>query len=60
LGIASLQHYIVLSQDDICLWLWTRRSDGWEGPGLLRGEAVVLAGLGISLDLARLYAGIVD
>ena len=60
LAIASLQHYVVLSQDDACLWLWTRRGGDWEGPVLYRdrAEPIFLPHLEISLDLAKLYAGI--
>jgi len=62
LALVSLEHYVVLSQDEAALWLWTRHGNDWEGPVLYRGraEAIFLAGLGISLDLAKLYAGIAN
>jgi len=62
LAINSLQHYVVLSQDEICLWLWTRKGKDWEGPILHRdaAETILLVGLGVSLDLAKLYAGIAN
>lgn len=60
LALESLRHYLVLSQDEIALWVWARTGDGWEGPVLHReaGEKVALAHLGVTLDLAKLYVGI--
>jgi len=62
LAIASLRHYLVLSQDAVSLWLWTREGPDWRGPELI-GETetpVDLPGLGVTLDLKALYAGIVS
>jgi Uma2 family endonuclease len=60
-GIPSLLHYMILSQDDARVWLWTREGPAeWSGPREIFGadEAVDLTGLGITVDLAELYAGI--
>jgi Uma2 family endonuclease len=61
-AIGSLQFYLVLAQDEPRLWLWSRADKDWQGPVLHseRQEPVVLAGLGMSIDLAKLYAGIID
>ncbi|PSJ56357.1 Uma2 family endonuclease [Kumtagia ephedrae] len=61
LALASLRHYLVLAQDEPRLWLWSRADDGaWTEPDMIegRGETVSLAGLGITLQLSELYAGI--
>jgi Uma2 family endonuclease len=61
LKLDSLRHYIILSQDEPRVWLWSRREDGrWTGPDMAAGTAVPvsLSGLGASLDLDRLYGGI--
>lgn len=61
-GIPSLLHYLILSQDEPRLWLWSRGADGgWpKKPQEIAGddEAVELAGLGVSIPMAELYAGI--
>lgn len=59
--IETLRHYLVLAQDEPRVWLWSRGDDGgWTGPEMIEGrsETIVLAGLGVSLALAELYAGI--
>lgn len=60
LGIPGLLHYLVASQDEVAVWIWTRTGDGWDGPVLHRdsAEPVPLTHLGVTLDLGRLYAGI--
>ena len=60
LAIPSLLHYVILSQDEPALWLWSRGHDGW-GEFVLyrdRTDKVDLAGLGVTLDLGAIYAGI--
>lgn len=60
-AIASLQHYLVLSQDEPRLWVWRRGEDGAFGaPEMIAGaeESVVLEGLGLTLALAELYRGV--
>ena len=61
LSLASLRHYLVLAQDEVRVWLWTRGEDGaWTGPEMIDASqsALGLDRLGISLDLADLYSGI--
>jgi Uma2 family endonuclease len=60
--LSTLEHYIVLSQDEARIWLWSRGEDeAWLNPQTFaRADGPVqLAGLGITLDLDRLYAGVV-
>ena len=61
LGLPSLRHYMVLSQDEIRVWLWSRDdAGGWSDPSLLDGvETIDLIGFGVSLDVKSLYSGIV-
>ena len=63
LGLNSLQHYLILSQDEILAWLWSRdEASGWSGPVIYdaQSESIALLGLEISLDLHALYRGIVS
>ncbi len=59
-GIPSLQHYLVLSRNEIALWPWTRRGAEWAGPMLIRDPVgpVRIANLDVTLDLGKLYSGI--
>ena len=60
-GLPTLRHYLILSQDEPRIWLWSRNESGaWDGPVSIAGreETVSLPALGISIDLATLYAGI--
>ncbi|MBP0617264.1 Uma2 family endonuclease [Jiella mangrovi] len=60
-ALDSLHHYLVLSQDEPRVWLWSRGEDGAFGkPEMTAGreEAIELKGLGIALALAELYRGI--
>ena len=62
LAIASLRHYLILSQDEARIWLWSRDEDGAFGKPATTddiSQPVTLGGLGIALDLAALYKGIV-
>lgn len=58
--IATLRHYLVLSQAEPAVWLWSLGENGWSGPEVIEGvdAAVPLDGLGIMLPLEDLYAGI--
>ena len=60
-GIASLKHYLVVSQSDVAVWLWSRHEADWSGPELFRDPAspVQLSELTVMLDVGKLYAGIV-
>ena len=55
----SLRHYLILAQNERRLWLWSRQDDGtWNEPIIHEDGDVELTGLGISLNLPALYAGI--
>jgi len=59
--VASLRHYLILSQDDPRAWLWSRGdSSEWTGPKEIVGadEKVELQALAIALDMSELFAGI--
>ena len=60
-ALASLKHYLVVSQDETRVWLWSRNENGtWTKPEMMDGSAasVDMPGLGVSVDLGRLYIGI--
>ena len=59
-SIPTLRHYLVLSQDEVSVWLWTRKGQDWQGPDLCRdvAEPVFLAAIAVTLDLKALYSGI--
>ena len=60
-GVPSLLHYLILSQDEPRVWLWSRGMNGeWAGPQEVFGpdEAIVLGGLQVTLELSELYAGV--
>ena len=62
LSISALRHYVVLSQDEARIWVWSRNSEqDWEGPEIFTGmtEIVHLNGLGVSVNMHALYSGIV-
>jgi Uma2 family endonuclease len=62
LALPSLLHYLVLSQDEIRIWLWSRDKAGaWRGPDMISDHKtkLFLDRLAVELDLAALYAGIV-
>lgn len=63
-GLASLEAYIVASQDEPIVWVWQRQGEAHVFPPLPReiagrDSAVDLPSLGIALPLADLYRGIV-
>lgn len=61
LAIPGLCHYLILSQDEPLVWLWSRDEAGnWQEPEMAteESETVPLPGLGASIDLAKIYAGI--
>jgi len=60
-ALDSLQHYLVLAQDEPRVWLWSRGEDGaFMKPEMTVGreESVDLKGLGVTLALAEIYRGI--
>jgi Uma2 family endonuclease len=61
LSLATLKHYIILSQDEARIWVWSRDAkDVWIGPEIFAGmdEIVQLNGFGMSLNMQSLYSGI--
>jgi Uma2 family endonuclease len=58
--LPTLQHYLILSQDEPRGWLWSRTSKGWQGPEEFTGQAerIELPGIGASFDMSVLYIGI--
>ncbi len=59
-SLPSLLHYMILSQEDARIWLWSRTETGqWGGAKEISGadEEVVLSGLAITVPLDELYAG---
>jgi Uma2 family endonuclease len=58
-GLPTLEHYLILSQDEPRAWLWSRVNDGWPGPVTIFGRdaRIALPGLGMSIDMGMLYMG---
>ena len=63
-AIASVQTYLICSQDEPRAWIWSRQGDGaWPKlPAELAGRdgAIPLAGLGIELAMAAIFRGTPD
>jgi Uma2 family endonuclease len=63
-AIATLQAYIVCSQDEPLVWLWARKADGsWPIDAQMiegREASIHLGGLGIALSMAAIFRGIPD
>ena len=63
-AIASLQTYLICSQDEPRAWVWARQSDGsWPKlPTELAGreDAIPLGGLDVELSMAAIFRGIPD
>jgi Uma2 family endonuclease len=63
-ALASLQTYLVCSQDEPRAWVWARQSDGsWPFEAEMvegREDAIALGGLGIDLAMAAVFRGIPD
>lgn len=61
-SIGSLLHYIILSQEEPRVWLWSRGDDeAWPGTPVEmagEGEVVELSALMLRLPLASVYTGI--
>ena len=60
-SIASLRGYLVLSQDEPRIWIWSRDEAGaWSGPRQASGlqQRVDLEALTLSLDLSAIYEGL--
>jgi Uma2 family endonuclease len=63
-SIATLQTYLICSQDEPRAWVWSRQGDGsWPGlPTELTGRegAIALGGLGVELAMVAIFGGIPD
>jgi len=63
-AIASVQTYLICSQDEPRAWVWVRQSDSsWPKlPTELTGRdgAIALGGLGVELSMAAIFRGIPD
>ena len=61
-GLPTLIHYLILSQDEPRAWLWSRLENGaWPAkPHEIAGneDTIALSGLGLSIPMAELYAGV--
>ena len=58
LQLPTLATYLVLAQDEVKAWMWTRTASGFEGgPTVYDGNESVLSipALGISVPLAEIY-----
>jgi Uma2 family endonuclease len=60
LRLPSLVTYLVLSQDEIKVWVYLKGSDQHPGPKVITGAsaAIGVPSLGIDLPLAEIYAGV--
>jgi len=57
-SLPTLRHYLVLSQDEPRVWLWSRDPEGkWNGPEQFAGleKSILLDALDIQLPLTMLY-----
>jgi Uma2 family endonuclease len=63
-ALASLQTYLICSQEEPRAWVWARRVDGtWSAdPEMLEGREarIPLGGLGIELSMAAIFRAIPD
>ena len=62
-AVDSLLYYLVLSQDESRVWIWSREVDGaWTGPAQHAEphEHIRLARLNLSLDIGDIYSGLFD
>ncbi len=61
LALPTLRHYLVLAQDEVRVWLWSRSPDGtWIGPEMTAdGEAtILLTGFDAEIAISPLYTGV--
>jgi Uma2 family endonuclease len=59
-SIASLQDYLLLSQDAARVDLFSRRSEGWLLRSYVAGDSLGLASIDATLSVDALYAGLFD
>ena len=60
-GLPSLQYYLILSQDEVRVWVWARAEDkSWKEPEIFEAGSVplVIDRVAVAIDLPSLYAGI--
>jgi len=57
LGVGSLLHYIVLEQDEMRAWVWSRCDDGWTQPAEISGKdaTISLDRIAVTIPLAAVY-----
>lgn len=61
--LSSLRHYLTVSQDEVRIWVWSRREDGqWQSPVIHETGSIALTidGRSVVIDLKSLYAGIAN
>lgn len=61
LGIETLEHYLVISQDEFRVWRWSRSAENeWLQPTVVEAHAfdLEIAGRTVVIDMVALYAGI--
>lgn len=61
LSVPSLRHYLILSQDEPRVWLWSRDEESAFGKPVIHDDPtqpVELTGIDVTLDLGALYKGI--
>lgn len=62
LNVRSLLHYIVLEQDEMRVWPWSRCNDGWPRPIGLSGKdaAIPFDRLALTIPLSAIYPHLRD
>jgi len=61
--LPSLLHYLIVAQDEVRVWLWSRGADGgWTEPQVFEAGSIplVIDGRSLAIDLASLYNGIAN
>ena len=59
LGLSDLDTYLIASQDEARIWIWTREAGGWpEMPLVLTEGSVPIGALGASLPFAEIHRGV--
>ena len=61
-SLPSVQAYLVLSQDEPRVWLWSRQDDAWTGPAMIEGaDALIeLPSLSLQVTASRAVSGCDD
>ncbi|ORE99138.1 Uma2 family endonuclease [Aurantimonas sp. 22II-16-19i] len=59
LGLSGLDTYLIASQEEARIWVWTRGAGGWpQTPLVLTQGSVAIEALGARLPLAEIYRGV--